>query len=79
MYKVSPPNYSYVWIMLLIGCILACILMAFASSAEQKIDDLRPRVRTCCWQMTKDWCIECTKFADPNDFQYYKEVYEASK
>jgi hypothetical protein len=79
MYKVVPPSYTKHWLILLVGLMLACAIMAVVISAEQRIDDLRPTIQTCCLQMTKDWCLECTRFADSTDFQYYKELYEASK
>jgi hypothetical protein len=77
--RVIPPRRGSGCIALLIGLTIAVTLVTWAISADQKIDDLRPKVTTCCLQMTKDWCIECTKFADPNDFEYYKQQYEASK
>ena len=78
-FRVVLPNYTKYWIILIVGLSLACIIITIGSVAEQKIDDLRPRVRECCLQVTENWCIECTKFADPGDFQYYEEIYKASK
>jgi hypothetical protein len=79
MYKAIPPNYSKYWIILILGFTLACMIMLFVIQAEQQIDDLRPKVRQCCLQVTEDWCVECTRFADPADYGYYKAIYEGSK
>lgn len=77
--RVIQPRRGGGCFVLLLGLAVAIMLIVWASAAEQKIDDLRPKVTTCCLQVTEDWCIECTKFADPNDFEYYRQVYEDSK
>ena len=76
--RVIPPRRGGGCLILLVGFTIGSILMLWAIEAEQGIDDLRPRVEAC-YPITENWCWKYEKFADPGDFEYYKQVYEDSK